>query len=278
MPMTLEEFIQAVEFEYNSSNPTWIANARSSLIYEVLTVSNRFGANATERAHIQNLGRAFGCHTCNRKIEHTITSYIVDHIPPKQIMGDGGINCRYRYFAHCDKCASKQSDLVRRCCEARTTQYRRYRDTVKSVGRTPNASDLTNAKGELRRLGMTDITQRKLLCGGRFKNSIPGRYGPPTQAERDQVNQIGRAHGCHSCGTKLPLSTYHADHCPPLEFGMTAWFPRLMEKLGHPMPLRWSFRPQCPDCSHKQGVRCRKLVDVALVHFLPGTGVVRYFY
>lgn len=275
MPMTLQEFIDAVEAEYNPSHPNWIAKIHPPLLYEVSTVSNRFVASATERDHIQNLGRAYGCHTCDSMIEHTPPRYIVDHIPPKEIMGFDGDRCQYRYFAHCDHCAAEQTALVRRCSMTFTPKDRKYRDAIRSVGRELTKNRLTNAKVQLQAIGMMDPKQRKLLCGGRFERSIPGRYGDLNKAERDRVNQIGRAYGCHSCSTRVPMSTYHADHCPPREFGMTAWFPALMQKLNHPMPQQWSFRPQCPDCSHKQGVRCRKLVKEAR-QFLVGTGVIRY--
>lgn len=275
MPLSLDEFIDAVHAECDASHPDWVAKADPLLGSEVPTTRNRFVANETERNLIQQLGNAYGCHTCDQMIQNTPPRFIVDHIPPREMMGSINYSCQYRFFPHCDSCASEQSALVRRYASAHTPQDRKIRDAVRRGCALPTESHLIATKVRLQALGIHDIKQRKLLCGGRFNRSIAGRYGDPSGAERQAVNLRGRAYGCHSCGTRVPMRTYHADHCPPREFSMTAWFPTLMRNLGAPLPNHWAFRPQCPDCSHKQGSRCRTLVREAQ-RFTAQAGVIRY--
>lgn len=77
-------------------------------------------------------------------------------------------------------------------------------------------------------------------------NSIPAR-GPGrnfTAAERQQINQIGRNTGCHTCGTKNPgtvSGNFVPDHQPPNALNPPGGAQRLY--------------PQCLRCSRAQGGR-----------------------
>lgn len=277
MPRSKDAFAAAVLAECGASHPAWVAKVPKGESFEVPIPRNQFSAYGTHRNLIQKLGKAYGCHTCNRKIELAAPVFIVDHIPPREIMGSLSGSAKYRFFPHCDACASRQAALVRKYANTKEPEERKIRDAVRQTGLDPSAFRLKAAKVKLAKLGV-DPMDRKLLCGGRFDRSIAGRYSDPSAVERRTVNRIGEHYGCHSCGTDVPMTIYHADHCPPREFGMTAWFPALMEKLGHPLPQAWALRPQCPDCSHQQGTRCRALVTEAERDFLPGSGVIRYRY
>jgi general stress protein YciG len=80
-------------------------------------------------------------------------------------------------------------------------------------------------------------------------DSIPAR-GPQrdfSSGEREQVNEIGRKTGCHTCGTTTPgtrTGNFVPDHQPP-----TA-----TNTKNDPQRLY----PHCVDCSRKQGGEVRQ--------------------
>ncbi|MDJ0684547.1 MAG: hypothetical protein QNJ84_07595 [Alphaproteobacteria bacterium] len=81
----------------------------------------------------------------------------------------------------------------------------------------------------------------------------PGQIGPATAAQRRAVNEIGKRHGCHRCGSKDPgtkSKQYAVDHQPSIRV--------LIDDLPKDTPVR--FYPHCIGCSNKQGniVRFRK--------------------
>ncbi len=74
---------------------------------------------------------------------------------------------------------------------------------------------------------------------GRSRWTIPARNAlRTTPAERAAIDQIGKVHGCHTCGTRTPqpipgrTTLFNADHVPPRG------------------PI---LAPQCPPCSNTQG-------------------------
>ena len=75
--------------------------------------------------------------------------------------------------------------------------------------------------------------------------SIPAR-GPGrdfTREERDRINEIGRATGCHTCGTREPGSgtrNFHIDHQVPTRLNPSASGQNLF--------------PHCAGCSRRQGL------------------------
>lgn len=86
-------------------------------------------------------------------------------------------------------------------------------------------------------------TTTTLEPGPYATESIPAR-GPErdfTAAEREAVNEIGRKHGCHTCGSKDPgtkSGDFIPDHQPPSQLAP-----------GQPQRLF----PHCKACSRKQG-------------------------
>ncbi len=83
-----------------------------------------------------------------------------------------------------------------------------------------------------------------LVPGPYAGRSIPAR-GPGrrfTDAERQQINEIGRRTGCHTCGKKQPgtdKGNFIPDHQPP----------NALNPKGCPQRLY----PQCLECSQRQG-------------------------
>lgn len=263
--MAYEEFIERVQAEVAASHPDWLKKIKQEDSNHVETTSNRFQANYTERELIQNMGEAYGCHTCNKKIEDTPQGFIVDHIPPKEIAGPKGV---FRFFPHCDTCASLQARW------ARDADHQIIKVIRTKVGIRASKANLEAAAEGLKKLGLAKM-DIKLICGGDYAASIPGHYGSPNKIQREQVGSKGASHGCHSCGTKQPSTVFHADHCPPREIAMTSWFPKLMERLGAPLNGESFFRPQCPACSHAQGARCATLVREAS-RIADEVGIIRY--
>jgi hypothetical protein len=51
-----------------------------------------------------------------------------------------------------------------------------------------------------------------------------------TQPEGLAIQKEGIAKGCHSCGSRIPSHTYHADHLPPAEM-LTSYMPEVCRKL-----------------------------------------------
>ncbi|WP_456062044.1 SitA5 family polymorphic toxin [Archangium lipolyticum] len=91
--------------------------------------------------------------------------------------------------------------------------------------------------------GVSFPTGSTLEPGPHASESIPAR-GPGrdfTAAEREAVNEIGRKHGCHTCGTRNPgtkSGDFIPDHQPPSQLAP-----------GQPQRLF----PHCKACSLKQG-------------------------
>jgi hypothetical protein len=88
-----------------------------------------------------------------------------------------------------------------------------------------------------------------LAPGPHAGESIPAR-GPErdfTPGEREQINEIGRSTGCHTCGTTDPgtgSGNFVPDHQPPT--GVVA--------PGEAQSLY----PHCIDCSRQQGGEVRQ--------------------
>ncbi len=107
-----------------------------------------------------------------------------------------------------------------------------------TIALAPGAVAMTAGSGD-----SGSPTRSTLEPGPHARESIPAR-GPGrdfTVAEREAVNEIGRKHGCHTCGTRNPgtkSGDFIPDHQPPSQ-----WAP------GQPQRLF----PHCKACSLKQG-------------------------
>lgn len=106
------------------------------------------------------------------------------------------------------------------------------------------------------------------MVGGRFRTvchsslmfpgahaceSIPARpHIYATTKERDLINQLGRTHGCHTCGHRpvigsWPSRSYNADHQPPNKYAAA------VASASYFKTPAVRFYPQCTVCSSDQG-------------------------
>ncbi len=249
--------------ESTSTNPNWLESIPHGNANHVPCAGNDFVANATQRQLIQQMGEAYGCHTCNRRIADTPQNFIVDHIPPRGFFENPTqSSISYRFYPHCDKCAAVQAALVSSASTALIQKMNQWAGNPLTRGamRTWLAENGCSAK------------QIDLLTGG-AGNSITGHGGLPTSTDRTNINRLPGTIVCHTCQSPQASHIYHADHNPPVEFAMTNWFPTLINTLATTVPAAAQiqaalgnrfFRPQCPYCSHRQGGRCQGLVVQAV--------------
>jgi len=90
------------------------------------------------------------------------------------------------------------------------------------------------------------------LAPGPFaRESIPATStGKATASEQQRLNEIGRASGCHTCGTKAPgtkSGNFVGDHQPP----------SALAKPGQTQQLY----PHCLSCSRQQGGEVRQATE-----------------
>mmetsp|Transcript_22073 Transcript_22073/g.26928 ORF Transcript_22073/g.26928 Transcript_22073/m.26928 type:complete len:307 (+) Transcript_22073:57-977(+) len=94
-----------------------------------------------------------------------------------------------------------------------------------------------------------------------------------TRKTRDSIKQMGKIHGCHSCGfRKSPI--YIADHQPPkglvnmsYRTKFVKWLRKhefskllqLSDSIG--IPIKYRFFPQCRDCSQVQAIAVKERVQ-----------------
>ena len=109
------------------------------------------------------------------------------------------------------------------------------------IGTTKTSPALSGGTSSLR----LDGTGRKLIFGA--VKRTPGSYvissGPKvTAAEGLGIQRLGVRIGCHSCGTKIPRFTYHADHIVQQEF-CTSYMERVFDRLGLDYPEEFELRP-----------------------------------
>jgi hypothetical protein len=97
----------------------------------------------------------------------------------------------------------------------------------------------------------------------------PPNFNYATSSQRAQLERIGRAWGCHTCGSRMLFSNvakkdwhkprFHGDHIPPVSVAKQInerWYRR---KLGWKVSQK--FYPQCRDCSNKQGGLLSKAIN-----------------
>ena len=86
-----------------------------------------------------------------------------------------------------------------------------------------------------------------LLKPGAFAHGwIPARSTQATERERLIIRELGKSHGCHSCGTR-GVKQFHADHQPPNKIlnGQNS--------SGGTSGITQRLYPQCQKCSSLQG-------------------------
>ncbi|KAL1508794.1 hypothetical protein AB1Y20_004889 [Prymnesium parvum] len=102
------------------------------------------------------------------------------------------------------------------------------------------------ARARFSSLAPSDLRSAGAFAARRASLAASPRYA--TRAERKLIHQLGRRHGCHSCGARAP--PFHADHVPPLWDARRPPRAAWRRVLRRPAPLR--FHPQCLACSGKQ--------------------------
>jgi hypothetical protein len=93
-----------------------------------------------------------------------------------------------------------------------------------------------------------ELQRHAIMPGPYFREGIPAR-GPERNfyaREREEVNRMFYAHGCHTCGTRdpgTPSRNAILDHQPPTGY--------------NPLGKAQYLLPQCLTCSLRQGGRIR---------------------
>jgi hypothetical protein len=91
----------------------------------------------------------------------------------------------------------------------------------------------------------------------RPNNSIPATEKYATVTQRAAVERMGRAMGCHTCGSRMILTRtldavkFHGDHMPPKSVANQMNQRFFRKWLGRPVSFR--LFPQCVPCSNTQG-------------------------
>jgi hypothetical protein len=204
---------------------------------EVFIKGNQFKALPEQRETIQSAGETYGCHTCLTKIAADRNQpWTGDHNPPtkltlsvKKDLFEDWDGKKTSLLAQCDKCSTRQASLVK---------------------------DLNVQEKPSKYLKSLSEVERKIILGGR-EGEIIASGASVTPPQGLAIQKEGIAVGCHSCDSRIPSHTYHADHLPPAEL-LTNYMPRVCKKL-----LMYDevgdflenprLRPQCKRCSGKQG-------------------------
>jgi hypothetical protein len=199
-----------------------------------------------ERLFVNNQGAIHGCHTCLTNL-HTDTNqpWIGDHIPPTRLSDAvkrayGLANEQVRLLPSCSECSSLQSALI-------------------------NRLNKEQSNGHLTPFEALDEDEQLMLIGGyTSQGELRSRTAKVNKTQGLVVQKNGSVDGCHICQGNIPQQVYHADHCPPQEFG-TSYMPKVCAALGVTLPAKTVLRPQCPRCSGAQGGDLAHVVTQAIL-------------
>jgi hypothetical protein len=115
------------------------------------------------------------------------------------------------------------------------------------------------AKAALRALIVTELGANQSQAGWTGHGIVISRNQfSLTAKQREDVQGIGDAHGCHTCLTRLNVDRdqpWIADHIPPTElsaFAVKAYMPKTWDGQTR-------LYPQCHQCSHKQSAIVKSL-------------------
>ena len=93
----------------------------------------------------------------------------------------------------------------------------------------------------------SSVLPSHLLKPGAFAQEwIPVRSTQASERQRHVIRELGRRHGCHSCGTRS-VRQFHADHQPPNKVHSTHNSPDAKNVITQRL------YPQCNKCSNSQG-------------------------
>ncbi len=249
--MPKKEIVKALiekELQRNTSDAGWGGHGISISLMQ-------FSLTESLRQQVQAIGDLHGCHTCLSRLEiDRDQPWVGDHIPPtelpwgikKSVMGKDWADDTH-LFPQCHECSHQQSTLVR------------------------------NLKNGSKKYSDLSASEKNLIGFGRLrlKNKIESSGPKVTADEGFRIQELGKKHGCHSCKTKYPVTTYHADHSFPQEF-CTHYMEGVFADLGFKYPTTFELRPQCPRCSGHQGGKMKQIMDVATEYARENLGMVVY--
>jgi hypothetical protein len=199
---------------------------------------------------VNKIGKKHGCHTCLTRVATDKNQpWIGDHQPPTSLSAkeraalglavavyDGTV----KLFPQCDVCSVTQAVTVKRI----------------------QAEILRGLQPNLNALGKRLLGIQK----PKHTHSIYASSPKVSDAEGQSIQRLGIVHGCHSCGSRYPKDSYHADHCPPVCYTYSHVIRILQyakdnidELSDIKITQSFELRPQCPRCSHEQGGKMSKI-------------------
>ena len=99
----------------------------------------------------------------------------------------------------------------------------------------------------------SSVLPSHLLKPGAFAREwIPVRSTQSTERQRHIVRELGKTHGCHSCGTR-GVKQFHADHQPPTKIHSSSGGGGGEVLSDGSSSLSQRLYPQCGRCSSLQG-------------------------
>ena len=220
--------------------------------------SYRMPASHAAKQAVQVIGAAHGCHTCLTSLAiDRDQPWIGDHCPPTELDGQAlnllGINTAETYlFPQCHDCSQRQAALTSQI--SRCSNLQRKTQVINNL--TPFEQSLfTGTKTPIRK-------------GRKGWNCLVATSTVVKDPEGIDIQLLGRTPGprggCHTCGTRAPVSRYIADHWVPAAF-VTTGMQQLFALLGIGYPLL-QLRPQCTRCSTAQGGHVQGLVNRAIAY------------
>jgi hypothetical protein len=211
------------------------------------------------------LGKPYGCHTCNWKVEKDRDQpWVGDHIPPTELcpLAREILACATTtyLFPQCGDCAEKQSALVRKLNNMTRAELNAFENDLDES--SPEYRLINGGKAPIE-----DDEDDDWNCVASTGSRVKPHQGLSIQG-------LGTRQYCHSCGSKYPVSRYIADHVFPKAF-VTSGMKSLFLQLEIPWPTKFVLRPQCKRCSTNQGGHVGSIVTAAR-EYAKTLGIVIY--
>ncbi|GEM_PF-4104904 len=189
--------------------------------------TNNKKTTETQRAKVRDLGEKLGgCSTCGNKSTDQEQTWVVDHIPPRELVKAGIMEGPIKLYPQSREMAVKQGNLVMKILKL-------------------------HKEGENEKV--KEMLSNKLLHGkgSYIEASSPSTTRGYTPKEQAEIQKIGNEEGCHQSGVKVSSSSYNADHVPPKN---------LVDLISefYNIKIKQRLRPQCTVCSDKQGAKAQK--------------------
>jgi hypothetical protein len=243
------------EIASNESHPLWGGRG-------IVVRFNQFSLTPKMKADVNEIGRQYGCHTCNTRLENDRDQpWIGDHFPPTELKGHARkalaelsgdtsfTGSSQVLFPQCHACSGQQSALVRKL------NTMNYSDILRWLRADENElSDALHLTSGWTRM------QKGQTC-------IPASGPIVSAVEGQRIQIIGAEKGCHSHPDHdVAALVYHADHTWPQEF-CTSYMDAVMKRLNiGNRPAQQELRPQCSRCSGNQGGKLSQIAKKALAY------------